>query len=113
VYEWWPRRFVSASAEADALTVRRFFADLQERGMSASTIHQAYRTLKTFLLFAQRAGAGTTNPLSGFHLRMPKTLPQVPTEDEVRAVLVACTETAAGKRNRAMMLIMADAVARG
>ena len=109
MYEWWLRRFIGTATQADVLTVRRFFADLQGRGMSASTMHHACRTLKTFFLFAQRTRALATNPLDGFHVRTPKTLPQLPTEDELRAVLAVCSETPAGKRNRAMLLVMADA----
>lgn len=39
----------------------------------------------------------------------PNKKPGLPTEDEVRAVLGACGETPAGKRSRAMLLVMADA----
>ncbi len=42
-------------------------------------------------------------------MRTPKTLPQVPTEDELRAVLAVCSETTEGVRNRAMLLVLADA----
>jgi len=40
------------------------------------------------------------NPLRGFVMRIPKTLPSVPTEDELRAVLAACPETLEGTRDR-------------
>ena len=36
----------------DAVSVRRFFSSLQERGLSHSSVHQAYRSLKTFLRWA-------------------------------------------------------------
>lgn len=42
-------------------------------------------------------------------MRLPKTLPDVPTDDEVRAVLAACTATLEGIRNRALLLVLADA----
>jgi len=41
-------------------------------------------------------------------MRTPKTLPSVPTEDELRSVLAACPETREGMRNRALILILAD-----
>ena len=47
-------------------------------------------------------------PLRGFTMRTPKTLPGVPTEDELRAVLAACPETLEGVRNRAILLVLAD-----
>ena len=42
-------------------------------------------------------------------MRTPTTLPGVPTEDELRAVLACCPATLEGVRNRAMILTMADA----
>ncbi len=35
----------------------------------------------------------------GFTMRTPKTLPDVPTEDELRAVLATCPDTLEGTRN--------------
>ncbi len=42
-------------------------------------------------------------------MRTPKTLPAVPTEDELRAVHAACRNTPEGTRNRALILVLADA----
>lgn len=42
-------------------------------------------------------------------MRTPKTLPAVPTEDELRVILSSCPETVEGVRNRAMILVLADA----
>ena len=47
--------------------------------------------------------------MAGLTIRTPTTLPQVPTEEELRAVLECCPGTLVGVRNRAMILIMADA----
>jgi integrase/recombinase XerC len=93
--------------EVTPLSVRQFFVTLQNE--SASTQHQAYRTLKTFLRWCVEVGALADNPLRGFTMRTPKTLPAVPTEDELRAVLAACQETLEGVRNRALVLVLADA----
>ena len=41
-------------------------------------------------------------------MRTPKTLPDVPTEDELRAVLAVCRETLEGARNRTLLLVLAD-----
>jgi integrase/recombinase XerD len=87
--------------------VRRFFVTLQNE--SASTQHQAYRTLKTFFRWCVDAGALVESPLRGFTMRLPKTLPDVPAEDELRAALASCPETLEGVRNRAMVLVLADA----
>ena len=109
-YQWWLHRFTQEIQEgADTVSVHRFFAGLQERGLSHSSIHQAYRSLKTFLRWAVTVGALPEDPIRGFKIRTPKTLPQVPTEEEVRAVLRQCGGSETGKRNRALVLVLADA----
>jgi site-specific recombinase XerD len=42
-------------------------------------------------------------------MRVTKTLPAVPTEDELRAVLAACPGTLEDVRNRVLILVLADA----
>jgi site-specific recombinase XerD len=97
-YRWWLDRFGVGVPDVNPITVRGFFARLQERGLSASRQHQAYRTLKTFLRWCVETRVLTENPLQGFSMRKPKTLPNVPTEDELRAVVAVCTETLEGGR---------------
>jgi site-specific recombinase XerD len=105
-YEPWLRRFTGFTSDASALEVRRFFVTLQD--CSASYRHQAYRTLRTFFRWCIEVGTLTENPLRGFTMRCPKTLPDVPTEEELRAVLATCPETLHGTRNRALLLVLAD-----
>src|SRR5439155_13184649 len=57
-------------------------------------------------------GKLTDNPLRGFSMRAPKTLPTVPTDDELRAVLTSCPATLEGARNRALILVLADSALR-
>lgn len=83
-----------------------FFVNLQSR--SPSHQHQAYRTLKTFCRWAVETSVLREDPLRGFTMRTPKTLPDVPTDDELRAVLAACPSTLEGTRNRALILSLAD-----
>lgn len=110
IYRLWLVRFCAHVGDhLDGLTVQRFFADLVAQGLSASRVHQAYRTVKTYLRWLLATGALSDDPLRGFRLRTPKTLPQVPTEDELQAVLRACSTSTTGRRNRAMILLMADA----
>jgi integrase/recombinase XerC len=47
-------------------------------------------------------------PLRGFTMRTPRTLPDAPTDDELRAVVRACPETFEGLRNRTLLLVLAD-----
>jgi len=108
-YREWLEQFLAGVPEVTVLTVRQFFAHLQERGLSASRQHQGYRTLKTFFRWCVEVGTLTENPLRGFTMRCPKTLPDVPTEEELRAALATCPETLHGTRNRALLLVLADA----
>ncbi len=82
-YRWWLERFAAFTVEPTPLEVRKFFATLQH--LSPNRQHQAYRTLKTFVRWCVETGLLAENPLRGFSMRTPKTLPQVPTEDELRA----------------------------
>jgi site-specific recombinase XerD len=110
VYTWWLRRLLAEVPEVTALSMRQFLAGLQQR--SASTQHQAYRTLRTFFRWCMEVGTLSETPLRGFTMRTPKTLPDVPTEEELRAVLAACSDTLEGVRNRAMILVLADSALR-
>src|SRR3990170_385970 len=112
-YRWWLHRLVhfvgDSIASVDPISIQRFFSTQQSRGLSTSSLHQAYRTVKTFLRWGAAIGALPPNLMAGFTMRTPKTLPQVPTEDEIRAVLKQCPQTLAGRRNRCLVLVMADA----
>src|SRR5713101_6632564 len=109
-YRWWLQCFTAAVVDVTPITVRQFFAGLQHR--SASHQHQAFRTLRTFFRWCIETGALSENPLRGFTMRTPKTLPTVPTDDELRAVLTACPATLEGTRNRALILVFADSALR-
>ncbi len=109
-YSWWLQHFTTAVSDVTLITVRQFFVGLQHR--SASHQHQAFRTLRTFFRWCTDTGALIDNPLRGFTMRTPKTLPTVPTDDELRAVLTACPATLEGTRNRALILVLADSALR-
>jgi site-specific recombinase XerD len=113
VYRWWLDRIRAHAGEdlsaLDTTTVTRFFVRLRERGVSPATVHQAYRTLKTFTRWLEATDALGRNPLAGLSIRTPTTLPQVPTKEELRAALACCPGTFEGTRNRALILVMADA----
>ena len=111
-YRWWLDRFLPAVPEVTPLAVRGFFARLHARGLSAARQHQAYRTLRTFFRWCVETALLADTPLRGFTMRTPKTLPDVPTDDELRAVLAACPDTLEGIRNRALLLVLADSALR-
>jgi site-specific recombinase XerD len=106
VYTWWLSHLLAEVPDVIPLAVHGFFAGLQHR--SASTQHQAYRTFKTFFRWCVEVGTLTETPLRGFTMRTPKTLPDVPTDDELLAVIAACPDTLEGTRNRALLLVLAD-----
>jgi integrase/recombinase XerD len=106
IYSWWLRRLQADATEVNAVVVRTFLSGLQPHSLSLQ--HQAYRTLKTFFRWCVETGSLVENPLRGFTMREPKTLPEVPTDEDLRAVLTVCPETLEGIRNRALLLVLAD-----
>jgi integrase len=106
IYGWWLRRLKAEVPDVTPLGLRTFFAGLQHR--STSQQHQAYRPLKNVLSVVCRDWVLAETPLRGFTVRTPKTLPDVPTEDDLRAALATCPETLDGVRNRTLLLVLAD-----
>ncbi len=88
-YLWWLDRFTDAVSEISPLAVRTFFVGLQSR--STSHQHQGFRVLRTFFRWCVETGVLTDIPLRGFSMRTPKTLPQVPTDDELCPFLLQCS----------------------
>jgi integrase/recombinase XerD len=48
------------------------------------------------------------NPVRGITVRVPRTLPRVPEDDDIRRLIQACPSTFEGKRNRALVALLAD-----
>jgi integrase/recombinase XerD len=94
-------------ATLDAVAVTRFFARLRER--QPLNYPPSLPVAKTFCSWCIATEALAVNPLAGLSIRTPKTLPQVPTEDELRGVQACCGDTLEGRRNRALILVLADA----
>lgn len=56
VYTFWLDRLATAIPAVDALdsfATTRFFAQLRERHLKPTTLHQAYRVLRTFFRWAR------------------------------------------------------------
>jgi integrase/recombinase XerD len=107
-------RFARSVGEAwtEALAVHRYLADLQTH-MKPISAHCHYRTLRTLYGWAADAGLVSANPLAGYAMRRAKTLPRVPEDDAVRRLLGACNmETFEGRRNRALVALLADSALR-
>ncbi len=92
----------------ETLTTHRYLVDLQPH-MKPISAHRHYRALRTFYGWAVEAGLLPVNPLAGYAMRCAKTLPRVPEDEAVRRLLGACDmETFEGRRNRALVALLAD-----
>jgi integrase/recombinase XerD len=107
-------RFFARHAEVTTQTIQQYLAYLQDRvnrqQIQAISAHKDYRVLKTFCKWAKEAGAIERNPLAEVTRKRPKVFARKAAEslDEVRALVAACPKTWHGRRNRAMVLLVAD-----
>ncbi|MDR7520782.1 MAG: tyrosine-type recombinase/integrase [Armatimonadota bacterium] len=76
--------------------------------MKPISAYRHYRTLRTFCRWCHRTARTATDPMAGMTMRAPKTLPRVPSDEDVRALLAACPNTPEGRRNRLMVALLAD-----
>jgi len=47
-------------------------------------------------------------PMRGLTMKEPKTLPRIPEDDTIRRLLAACPDTFEGRRNKALVALLAD-----
>ena len=105
-------RFLRSVKRADAAQVHRYLASLQDGGLRASSVPLHVRNLQTFFRWATLTGMIPRDPLAGFKMRVSKTLPRVPEDAEVSALLSACGDDFSGSRNRALVALLADSALR-
>lgn len=91
-----------------ALDVHRYVGALRTRGLKPSTIAMRLGVVRAFCEWARQAGMLPENPAKTIRFRTPKTLPQVPTQDEIVRVLRATGKSWEGTRLRTMVLTMVD-----
>lgn len=92
--------------------VETYLAGLRSQ-MKPISAHRRYRALRTFCRWLVRTGRLSTDPMTGLAMRMPRTLPRVPTDADVRALFQACDpSTPEGHRNHAMLALLAEAALR-
>lgn len=87
--------------------VQAYLDQLRAR-MKPTSVHHHYRALRVFFRWCVRTGRLDQDPLADLKVRAPRTLPRVPTPEEVAALLRACPDTPEGRRNRAMVCLLAD-----
>lgn len=111
IYEANLRRFAAvAPAELKDCTsqfVTEYIAGLQER-LKPASVHQHYRTLKTFFRWCMDVEAIPKNPMNSLRMRIPKSLPRVPEPGNVKKLLAACGDNWYGRRNRALIGLLID-----
>jgi site-specific recombinase XerD len=90
-----------------SLAVLSYLGGLRKQIKPVSA-HQHFRTLKTFFNWCLETGLLREHPMRGLNMKMPKTLPRVPEDNDVRNLLIACPDTFEGRRNRALIALLAD-----
>jgi site-specific recombinase XerD len=91
--------------------MQQHFAGLRAR-MKPISVHRAFRTLRTFCRWCVHTGRIEVDPMRDVTMRLPKTLPIVPDDEAVRRLLGTCDQTLEGRRNRAMVGLLADSALR-
>ena len=97
---------IGAVSSAD---VSAFLAHLRRKGLRPHTVHQRYRTLRTFFRWAREHGYIDHDPMDGVRRpRLPKVLVPRLTIEQVRALLEEIENTRPPERNKALVLLMVD-----
>jgi len=74
----------------DQAMARRFLIEMQKARLGRRSLVRKLSSLRTFCRFLVREGLFAGNPVSGMSsIKLPKTLPQVLTTDQVRRLLAA------------------------
>jgi site-specific recombinase XerD len=87
--------------------VQRYLNNLRQR-MTPVSVHQHYRNLRTFFGWCVETGLLSKSPVDGLTVKVPKQLPRVPEDEAVRRLLLACPDTFEGRRNKALVALLAD-----
>jgi integrase len=94
-------------SDCDPLAVQKYLTALRSR-VNGTTTHLHFSKLRAFFGWCIEAGLLREHPLRGLTMKAPKTLPRVPEDETIRKLLLACPETYEGRRNRALIALLAD-----
>jgi site-specific recombinase XerD len=100
-------QFGAATLRCDQLVVQRYLTRLRDH-MQAITAHTHFRALKVFFGWCVETRLLRESPMHVITMKLPKTLPRVPEDDAVRKLLAACPNTFEGRRNKALIGLLAD-----
>ncbi|HKV45582.1 MAG TPA: hypothetical protein VJT32_13060, partial [bacterium] len=101
------QRFQQSDHDLKPLGIQQHLTALREQ-VSPITAHQHFRVLRTFCRWCVEAGLVAESPMRGISMRAPKTLPKVPEDEMVRRLMAACDTSHEGRRNRALVSLLAD-----
>jgi site-specific recombinase XerD len=102
-------RNVAGVGEVSALHLREYLNALQQAHYSASTVHQAYRVLRTFFGWCMREGLLSADPVA--RVRRPKLSRPVPVHlsmADVERLVAACARTTKPDRDKAIVVLFLD-----
>jgi site-specific recombinase XerD len=88
------RRFAHSegtSLGCSTLVLQKYLTSLQAH-LKPITAHQHFRVLRTFFAWCAETGLRSEDPMRGITMRVPKTLPRVPEDEDLRRSLAACPE---------------------
>ena len=94
-------------AGCTTLAVQRSLSTLRER-VRPTTAHLHFSKLRALFRWCVEADLLAENPLSGLTMKVPKTLPRVPEDEAMCRVLAAGPDAFEGRRNRALVALLAD-----
>ncbi|HEY6073350.1 MAG TPA: tyrosine-type recombinase/integrase [Anaerolineales bacterium] len=94
-------------AECSLPVVQTHLTTLRQR-VNPTTAHLHFSKLRAFFAWCVESGLLSESPLRGVSMKVPKTLPRVPEDETVRQLLQACLDTFEGRRNRALVALLAD-----
>ncbi len=90
------------------LAAQTYLSSLRAR-VKPSTAYRHFSKLRAFFRWGVEAGVLPESPLRGISMMVPKTLPRVPEDEHVQRLLLACDpEAFEGRRNRALVALLAD-----
>ena len=70
--------------DVTSLDIQRYLTGLSET-MKPASVHHYYRPLKTFFRWCVETGLLSDNPVRGIIVRVPRSLPRVPEDEDVRS----------------------------
>jgi site-specific recombinase XerD len=89
------------------LRLQKYLTDLRNR-VNGTTVHLHFSKLRAFFGWCVESGILSESPLRGVTVKAPKTLPRVPEDEAVRGLLAASPDNFEGRRNKALVAILAD-----